>query len=201
MSKANAGDVVREGIEPDVNYLFLVEGNGNAPGLVCARDAKSRNSPRTMLTTSFRRNQARRTRGAPRITPAAGPGTWKGQRSSCPPPSTRFGIVDGAFAVYKVIVTVEGLAGEAVPTRVGALVDVAGIIALLQQESSRVLVALFGGADETVVRDIELLPKVSEELSHFIAIGLGVFALATRLALDVQAVLVKTRQKERIVPL
>ena len=63
------------------------------------------------------------------------------------------------------------------------------------------LVALLSGADEAVVRDIELLPQLPEELRHFIAIGLGVFALAPRLALDVQAVLVKTRQEERVVPL
>ena len=51
------------------------------------------------------------------------------------------------------------------------------------------------------MRDIELLPQLPEELSHFVAVLLGVFALAAGLALDIQAVLVKTRQEEGVVPL
>ncbi len=64
-----------------------------------------------------------------------------------------------------------GLLGHAVPAVVGVLVEVARLLHALPEVLHGVVLALLGGADEVVVRDLELAPEVLEER------GLGVAPL------------------------
>jgi hypothetical protein len=48
-----------------------------------------------------------------------------------------------------------GLAGDAVEPRIGVELDVARVVAGLQQLGDATLVAIFRGADEVVVTDVE----------------------------------------------
>jgi len=77
--------------------------------------------------------------------------------------------VDGAHAVFEVVLGVVGLAAHAVQALVGLQGDVAVVVAGLQQLLDRVVMARFAGADEIVVGDVELLPRFLE--AHHSAIG------------------------------
>ena len=72
----------------------------------------------------------------------------------------RHGVAEvGALAVDDLVLGEEGLAGDAVGTRVGGLVDVPRRLQPLQEGQDAPLVALLGGADEVVVGDQQGLPQ------------------------------------------
>ena len=90
----------------------------------------------------------------------------------------------------QLVVGVVLLAADAVLAAVHVELDVAGVVAALQQLDHGDLVARLGGADEVVVGDVEPLPGVGElrgdlvgELLRRLADGLGGL-------LDLEAVLV-----------
>ena len=107
--------------------------------------------------------------------------------------------VDGAVAVDEVGLGVVRLARHAVEALVGAELDVAGVVAGLEQPLDGPVVAGLGGADEVVVGDVEQLPRVPEALDGLVgplprrdAVGLG-------RPLDLQAVLVGAGEEEDVV--
>ncbi|VWM24417.1 Uncharacterised protein [Collinsella intestinalis] len=63
----------------------------------------------------------------------------------------------------------EGLVRHAVPAIVAALVDVAGLLHALPQVLHGAFLARLGGADEVVVRDLQLLPQLMEVRSLRVA--------------------------------
>ena len=90
-------------------------------------------------------------------------------------------LVDRAqVAVDQLVVGVVLLAGHAVLALVHVELDVAGVVAPLQQLADAHLVALLGGADEVVVGDVQLLPRLLvqrgdrvDELLRRLAGGVG----------------------------
>ena len=90
-------------------------------------------------------------------------------------------LVDRAqVAGQQLVVGVVLLAGDAVLAAVHAELDVAGVVAALQQLDDGGLVARLGGADEVVVGDVQPVPGVGElgrdlvaELLRGLAGGLG----------------------------
>ena len=95
----------------------------------------------------------------------------------------------------------EGLAGRAVQTLIGALVDIALLVELAENLLHNLFVTLVGGADEVVVFHLHQLPQILGVSHDFIHISLGGNALFLGLALDLLAVLVRAGQKIGIVAL
>ena len=121
---------------------------------------KSRSPPRISPSASLPRNSGTIAPGAPRTSRADGPGTARGGRSSSPPRSTRPGACGSGTGrpVDQLVVGVVLLAGDAVLARVHVELDVAGVVAALQELCDGGLVARLGRADEVVVGDVQPLP-------------------------------------------
>ena len=92
-----------------------------------------------------------------------------------------------------------GLLGHAVPAVIGALVKVAGLLHALPEVLHGVVLALLGGADEVVVRNLELAPEVLEEGSLEVAPLLWGHAVLGRGLGDLLAVLVHAREELDVV--
>src|SRR5690606_15290898 len=90
-------------------------------------------------------------------------------------------------------------AGHAVEALVGAELDVAVVVDALQELLHRPVVARLAGADEVVVGDGELRPRVAEPLGGDVGPLLGRHAPRLGRALHLQAVLVGAGQEERLV--
>ena len=110
----------------------------------------------------------------------------------------------GAFAVLELALGPEALAGGAVFALVGALIDVAVFIHLLEDLLNGGDVVIVGRADEAVVRDVHQLPQVE----HALGAGDDVVdellrrdAGGLRLFLDLLAVLVRAGQEHHIAAL
>ena len=88
-----------------------------------------------------------------------------------------------------------GFLGHAVPAVVGALVEVAGLLHALPEVLHGVVLALLGGADEVVVRDLELAPEVLEEGRLGVAPLLRGHTMGCRGLRDLLAVLVHAREE------
>ncbi len=96
------------------------------------------------------------------------------------------GAVDGDQFVVGVVL----LAGHAVLAGEGVELDVAGVVAALQQLGDGGLVARFGGADEVVVADVESFPGRRELRSDVVGEGLRRDSGSFGCLLDLEAVLV-----------
>ncbi len=69
-------------------------------------------------------------------------------------------VYSAQIARIELVVGVVLLAGDAVLALVEIELDVAGVVAALQQFGDADLVTLLGGADEVVVGDVQLLPRL-----------------------------------------
>ena len=69
----------------------------------------------------------------------------------------------------------ETLIGNAVPARIGALVDIPAVEELLKEMLYHLYVAFLGGADEIVIGDVKAPPEVLETDHHLVAVLLGCF--------------------------
>ena len=108
------------------------------------------------------------------------------------------GVVDfaaavGTLAVHQLALRPEALAGGAVLALVGALVDVALFVHLLEDLLHGLAVVVVGGADEAVVGNVHQLPQIPHALfavHDLIHEGLGGHAGLLGLGFDLLAVLV-----------
>ena len=105
----------------------------------------------------------------------------------------------GALAVYELALRPIALARRAVKPLVLALVDVALLVDAAEDLLHDALVALLGRADKIVVRDVELLPKPLKSRNDLVDVGKGRHALLLCLLLDLLPVLIASREKEHIV--
>ena len=105
----------------------------------------------------------------------------------------------GALAISGLGVGEEGLAGDAVPALVAALIDIALIVELLEQLLHSRLVVVVGGADEVIVGNVHLVPQILDLPRHAIHVGLGGDARGVGEILDLLAVLVGTRAEVDVV--
>ena len=72
-------------------------------------------------------------------------------------------LVNGAIASHEIVLDVVGLTRHAVETAVGIEFDVAVVVTGLEQALNSDAMAIFGGADEVVVGDVEFAPRVGEQ--------------------------------------
>ena len=86
-----------------------------------------------------------------------------------------------------------------VPAAVGIELDVARVVAGLQQLGDGRVVAGLGRADEPVVRDVEHAPRVAVALDGPVGPLLGGDAVGLGRLLDLEAVLVRAGQEEHVV--
>jgi hypothetical protein len=134
--------------------------------------------------------------GGRRTSRGGGPRSARGGRTSSPPRSTRRALVDRAAVggpgrrSRPVVVGVVLLAGHAVLAGERVELDVAGVVAALQQFGDGGLVARFGGADEVVVGDVEPLPRRGELRGDLVGELLRGHAGGLGDLLDLEAVLV-----------
>ena len=108
--------------------------------------------------------------------------------------------VERTVAVFKVLLLLEGLAGDAVPALVGPLVDAAPGANRLEELLHPQVVPFLGGSDELVVGDIELRPDRAEGVLHLGAVVQRIEALFFSLPAHVQGVLVGPHQEVGVVP-
>src|ERR1700687_3682669 len=87
---------------------------------------------------------------------------------------------------------------DAVLSGVGALVNVAIVSNAPEQFLRPLLVALFGGANEVVVRDSHPLPELAKFRGNFIRVLLRRFAGSLRRAFNLLAVLISSSQEKSI---
>ena len=166
---ADRRDVVGEGVEPDVGDVALVPGQRDAPGDRRATD-------REVLQAAPDEAEG---------LVALGLGPYEVGVLFVPVEQRLLVLrepeevvlladqldrsaVDGAVAVDQLALGVVGLARDAVEAFVGAEVDVAGVVAGLQQLVHGPVVAGLGRADEVVVGDVEQLPGVAEALDGLV---------------------------------
>ncbi len=104
-----------------------------------------------------------------------------------------------AFSVLELQLRPERLAGGAVPAFVLPLINISLIVQLLENLLHALHMALIRGADEIIIADVHQLPQILNAGHDVVHISLGSHALILRLALNLLAVLIRTRQEIRII--
>ncbi len=198
---AHGGQVVDQGVEPDVGDVRRVPRDRDAPGDRAAADREvlepAPDEPQGLVALGLGPDEA-------------GVGVVPVEQRLLEPRELEEvvvllhvldrPVVDGAQrAVDQLVDRVVGLARHAVQALVRPELDVAVVVDPLQDLLHRGVVAGLAGADEVVVRDVEQLPGVAEALGRAVgplergdAVGLG-------RPLDLEAVLVGAGEEERVV--
>src|SRR5262249_39231190 len=83
-------------------------------------------------------------------------------------------LVNGALAVFEVLLRLERLTALAVPALVTPLVDVAVVVHLLDELAAALVVARLARLDEVVEADLQGAPDLLELPGHVVAVGLRV---------------------------
>ena len=197
------GGVVEKRIHPDIDHVARVKVHGDAPLEAGAGDAE-------VLEAGFDEVVDHLVDAGGRLKEGAGLQELLhgfGILGKTEEIGLLLGVMDGAAAVraaavYKLALGPEALAGGAVLALVGALVDVAVVVHLLEDALDGGHVVVVGGADEAVVGDVHQLPQVEDaalaaddlidELLGGLAGGLG-------LLLDFLAVLVGAGQEHHVI--
>ncbi len=104
-----------------------------------------------------------------------------------------------AVVVDELVLGVVGLARDAVEALVGAELDVAGVVDLLEELLDGLVVAGLGRTDEVVVGDVEGVPGVAEVLGGLVDELLGRDPAGLGRPLHLQPVLVGAGQVEDVV--
>ena len=107
--------------------------------------------------------------------------------------------VDGTVAVDQLVLGVIGLAGHAVEPLVGAELDVAVVVDLLEHLGDGPVVAGLSGPDEVVVADPELFPRLAEALAGAVGPVLGGQPLGLGRLGHFQAVFVGSGEEKNLI--
>ncbi len=172
---AQGGDVVEECIEPDVDGLIWVEGDGDSPGEVSSGDGDvaefGSDDVDDFVAAGFGLDEV-----------------WLGivEGEEFLLEGGEFeevvfffdgfeseGWVIGAFTFDEVAVGFEFFAAGAIEGGVGAFFDEAGVVDGLDEFLAADVVAWFRGLDEVVVGDIEGVPDFAELSRHVVDVGFG----------------------------
>ena len=200
VQEADRRQVIRQGVEPDVDDMIGCDRHGDAPVERRARDAQIFKplldevdhlvAPRDGLYEvgmflNVREDAVGIVRHLEEV------GVLFDLRHLAP--------AVGALAIYELTLRPIALARRAVKPLVLALVDVTLLVDAAEDLLHNALVALLSRADEIVVRDVELLPKPLKSRNDLVDVGKGRHALLLCLLLDLLPVLVASREKEHIV--
>lgn len=154
--------IIGEGIEPDVDYILLVARDGNAPVNLTSRDTGVPDTlvdeAENFVSSGFGFDRVfvgveellqggGMSGGAEEVGGLSQPGDWS--------PALRIGTVAALHLGGGQI----GLIVDAIPALVFTLVYVAGLQQEIEQVLSGAAMAVFGGADEDIVRDAQVAPE------------------------------------------
>ena len=201
LSVAHCGQVVGQRVEPDVRDVLGVPRDRDAP---VERGARDREVPQTALDETEHLVAAEvghnRT-GVCRV--PVQEALFEGRQAE--EVVLLLEVLDRPFvdravrAVRQVVLDVVLLTADAIEPRVLAEVDVAGVVAGLQQGLDGPVVPVLGRPDEVVVRDIEALPRGLEERRNAVGELLRGLAGGVRCLLDLQPVLVGAGEEVHVV--
>ena len=200
---AESGEVVEEGVHPDVDDVAGVKVHGHAPGEAGAGDAEVLEAGVYEVLYHL-------------VDAAGGLEEGSGEQQLAHPVRVLgeaeevclfLGVLDlaaavGAFAVHELALGPEALAGGAVHAGVLALIDVAVVVHLLEDALDAGDVVIVRGADEAVVGDIHELPEVEDAaraLDDVVHELLRRHAGVLGLFLDLLAVFVRTGEEHDVV--
>jgi len=202
VAEAQGGAVVEQGVHPHIDHMARVKVHGNAPGEAGAADAQ-------ILKTGLNEvihhlvHAAAGLEEVRILQQVLHPVCVFAQAEEV---CLLLGVVDlpaavGALAVHQLALGPEGLAGGAVFALVGALVDVALVVHLLENLLDALHMVVVGGADEPVVGDVHQLPQVLHapvSLYDVVHELLGSDAGLPGLGLDLLAVLVRAGEEHDV---
>ena len=199
---AQRGDIVGERVDPDIDNVLLVKGDGNAPAERGARNAQ-------ILQTGLD-EVVHQLGGAGLGLQVVGFGQQLfdalGKGGHFEEVRLLLGFHDlsaalGTFAVNQLAFRPEALAGRAVFALVFALVNIAAVVQLFENLLYAFHMVVVGGADVAVVADVHKAPQALENLGDLVNVFLGSNALFGGFLLNFQTVLVRARQKHDVVSL
>ena len=192
--------IVDERVDPDVDDLALVPRDRDAPGLARAAEAEvlqaALDERARLVVTEARQDEVR-----PRVIEVE-QGLLKGgelEEVVRLLDSLGHGPVNRALAVDQLGLRLELLTADAIETGVDVLVDVAVVVDPLDELLDEALVPLVGRADEEVVVGIDEPRQLFPGFGDLIDVGLRVEPLLLCHPVDLGAVLVRSRQEERLV--
>jgi len=164
---AQGGDVVGQGVKPDVDHMPLVARHRNTPG---KGGTGYREVPQPLLQK--RNDLVPLGAGLDKV----GVGFNVGQQAfAIGAHFEKIGlflqflhrpVAVRALAVLSLGLGPEGLTGGAVPVLILTQIDIALIHQLLEDVADTLLVALLSGADEVTVGDTQLFPQGLKSLDH-----------------------------------
>ena len=200
---ADAGDVVGQGVQPDVHHVLGVELHRDAPLEAGAGHAQVLQAGEQEVVHHL-------------VLPGHGLDELRVVVDIVDEPlgvlahleevglllgGAHFPAAVGALAVYKLALGPEALAGGAVQALVGALVDVPFVVQVFEDLLDFLLVVIVGGADEVVVRDVHQVELLFDDGGYLVHELLGGQALLGGLQLVFLAVLVGAGLEEHVVAL
>ena len=203
--KAQGGGVVEQSVHPDVYHMARVKVHGDAPGEAGAADAQVLQAGLDEVVDHL-------------VYAGAGLQEVRILQQMLYPVGVlaqpeeiglllrvlHLAAAVGALAVHQLALGPEALAGGAVLTLVGALIDVALLVHGLEDLLHGGTVIVVGGADKPVVADVHQLPQVQNALlalHDVIHERLGRHAGLLGLRLDLLAVLVGAGQEHDVIAL
>ncbi len=209
---AQGGDIVRQRVDPDIDDVLGVKGDGDSPAERGARYAQILqtigfvavfiNGRLQEVVDQFGRAGAR--------TQIIGLGQelfdplGKGSHLEEVGFLLRFDDLSAtvrAFAVNQLALGPEALAGGAVFAGVFALVDIAAVVQLLEDMLYALDVIVVGGADIAVIADVHILPQLLKYRDDLIDILLGGDAAFLRLFLYLLTVFIGAGQEHHVIAL
>ena len=201
---AGGGEVVNEGVHPDVGDVILREGQGDPP-LEPGRRPGDGEVAQRLLQEAEDLVPPHLGEDPVRVVLDVADQVFL-EVAHAEEPVGLLDLLHGPSAVRAGLALAQVLLGpvallvDAVPPGVGALVDVAPVVEPLQESPDHGHVLVFGGADEAVEADVQRLPGRLEAGGHLVAELDGLHPPPCRLLLDLLPVLVGSREEADVVP-
>ena len=198
---AEAGDIVGQGVQPDIDDVLFVKRHGNPPRKRSAGNAEILQSFQQEIIHHlvFTGNGLNEFRMSVDVLD---------QPIGIFPHSEEISLLFGGFhfpaavgtlPVHQLAFRPEGLAGGAVHPLITAFINIPLVVKFLKDFRDRLLVFRVGGADEFVIRSAHQVPDLPDFPRDFIHILLGRHPRLFRFFLDLLAVLVRARLEKYVV--
>jgi hypothetical protein len=105
-----------------------------------------------------------------------------------------------ALALGKIFFGPEPFAGNAVPSRVVCLIDLATVVEVLKDLLDDFFMPIFSRPDEVVVGDVEPLPEGLKPFDHLVAVSLRIDPPLLRSLFHFLAMFIRAGEKEGLIP-
>jgi hypothetical protein len=107
----------------------------------------------------------------------------------------------GTFSLREVFLRPEPFTRNTIPSLVIILIDLPPVVKVLKDLLNHLLMAVFGGSDEVIVRDVQPFPEGLKPFDHLITVSLRIHPPFLGGLLHLLAMLVGAREKEDLVTL